>query len=92
MNISLEQLPNLMPLALFAFYRIAIPIIFARKAMRKGYSYYLFALVGVFISPLCCIIFSCYIPDRSTLGAENGATADGAAPATEQPAEPVAKE
>ncbi len=52
-------------LAVLAVWHIAVPLIFARKARTKGYNFWLFALPGIFLSPLFCLLLSCLLPDIS---------------------------
>ena len=51
-------------IVLLIVWRVVVPIVFARKASGKGYSYYLFALLGVFVSPLLCILLAFLLPDK----------------------------
>ena len=51
-------------IALLIVWRIVVPVVFARKASGKGYSYYIFMLLGVVVSPLLCILLTCLLPDK----------------------------
>ena len=51
-------------IVLLIVWRVVVPIVFARKASGKGYSYYLFALLGIFVSPLLCILLAFLLPDK----------------------------
>lgn len=50
--------------ALLIVWRIVLPAVFAQKASGKGYSYYIFMLLGVVVSPLLCILLAWFLPDK----------------------------
>lgn len=55
---------SLVLLCLVLAFRIGVPLHFSKKAEKKGYSFYLIYLLGLFISVILCIIVACALPDR----------------------------
>ena len=53
---------------LLVLWRVVVPIMVARRASGKGYNYYLFALLGIVVSPLLCILLTCFLPDKKEQG------------------------
>ena len=52
-------------IVVLVLWRVVVPIVFTRRANKKGYNYYLFALLGIFISPLLCILLTYLLPDKT---------------------------